>query len=346
MTDNRKARSGPRRIIINTYNYLFLRYGIDNLIRKFNQNTLTIINYHRINDPYKAGFDTFKPNVSATPEAFNQQLVYLKKRFNLVTARNIIDWMEGCVKLPSNAALITFDDGYLDNLTNAYPLLKEHGLSALVFLTTDFVGKSKPSYWDLAAYCFYHTPKESVQLPIMGITHWKTESEKELAMIQWIERIKTLPDGEKSTLIQRLPGLLNVAIPEGVLSRLFLTWAQVCELIDNGIEIGSHTVSHPILTRISLDQVKTELSESKKLIEKETGQVIEAFAYPNGQESDFNKQIITEVKITGYKLGFTLLNGSNPYTQIRNEPFTLKRIFVNYRDSFQRFTAMVNGLIR
>ena len=323
---------------------LLLRVGADRQLRHLNPETLTVLNYHRINDPDAAGFDSFKPNVSATPAVFSQQLAYLKKRFNLLTAREIGEWMRAKNGLPPNAALITFDDGYYDNLSEAYPLLKAHRLSALIFLTTDFVGKTRPTFWDTTAYCFYHTQKDALQTPLAGTLCWGNEAEKEAAMMRWIEATKALPDDEKSAAVQKLPGLLDVSVPEGVFSKLFLTWPQVRDLAHNGIEIGSHTASHPIMTRISIEQVRTELSESKKWIEEEIGQAVEYFAYPNGQSSDLNEQIITEVQNAGYKLAFTLINGTNPYNQINRSPYTLKRIFLSYRDSFPRFAARVNGL--
>ena len=343
MTEKRMPRFHPRRKILDSvFSLLLLRAGLDHQIRNSHPDSLTVLNYHRINNPAAAGFDTFKPNVSATPTVFNQHLSYLKKRFNLVTAREIAGWMHGKNKLPPNAALITFDDGYYDNLAEAYPLLKAHQLSALIFLTTDFVGKLKPSYWDTAAYCFYHTQQDYLQSPLTGLDHWENEFEKESVMIRWIEKAKTLLESEKSVMVQKLPGLLGVDIPDGTFSKLFLTSSQVRDLINNGIEIGSHTVSHPILTCIPVEQVRTELTQSKNWIEEETGRMVDYFAYPNGQTTDFNEQIITEVQNAGYKLAFTLLSGSNPYNQIKQAPYTLKRIFLSYRDSFPRFVAKVN----
>src|SRR5215216_6859046 len=84
--------------------------------------SLTVVNYHRIDDPHRTDFDSFKPNVSATPEDFNRQMDYLSKWFNVISMQNVLQWLDGQKELPSYAALITFDDGYLDNYTFAYPI--------------------------------------------------------------------------------------------------------------------------------------------------------------------------------------------------------------------------------
>src|SRR5919197_5136055 len=73
--------------------------------------SLTVVNYHRINDPERKDFDSFKPNVSATPAEFERQMDYLSNWFQVVTARDVVQWLDGQRELPPYAALITFDDG-------------------------------------------------------------------------------------------------------------------------------------------------------------------------------------------------------------------------------------------
>src|SRR5512146_238698 len=82
--------------------------------------SLTVVNYHRIDNPHRKDFDSFIPNVSATPEDFNRQMDYLAKWFNVVSLKDVIEWLDSRKELPPYAALITFDDGYLDNYTAAY----------------------------------------------------------------------------------------------------------------------------------------------------------------------------------------------------------------------------------
>ena len=117
--------------------------------------TLTVLNYHRIDNPFRRRIDTLRINISATPEDFAQQMDYISAYFNVVTCNDLVNWLYGKKELPDRAAMITFDDGYFDNLSNAYPILRERNLPAVIFLTTDFMGTRKPFYWDYIAYCFY-----------------------------------------------------------------------------------------------------------------------------------------------------------------------------------------------
>src|SRR5690349_15804132 len=101
--------------------------------------SLTVINYHRIDNPHRKDFDSFRPNVSATPDDFNRQMDYLSKWFNVISMQDVVQWLDGQKELPSYSALITFDDGYLDNYTFAYPILRGHNFPALIFLTTEHI---------------------------------------------------------------------------------------------------------------------------------------------------------------------------------------------------------------
>ena len=105
---------------------------------------LTVLNYHRIDDPLQAGFDSYKPNVSATPAAFQRQMEYLQQHYHVVSLGQLAAWLRGECELPTRAALITFDDGYRDNFSNAYPLLRSLGLPATIFLCTGCIGAETP----------------------------------------------------------------------------------------------------------------------------------------------------------------------------------------------------------
>jgi peptidoglycan/xylan/chitin deacetylase (PgdA/CDA1 family) len=317
-----------------------------NVLRVLNPGNLTILNYHRVTDPNDPCCDTFKPNISATPEMFDRQLTYIKKNFDIVTTSDIAACIYGNGKLPVNPALITFDDGYRDNYTNAYPILKNHGLSALIFITTDFVGRSKPSFWDVAAYAFAHTKMDSAELPLTGRQKWSNDKQKNAVMMRWVEVLKTVPELEKQRYAGQLPEILGVEAAEEHCGCVFMNWDNVREMAANGIEFGSHTLTHPIMTRIPSEQVTRELVESKRLIEKELGKTVETFAYPNGGHEDFNPEIINGLKDAGYKIAFTLIPGSNFTRQFRADPYTLRRIFLNHADSFPRFVAKVNGIRR
>jgi peptidoglycan/xylan/chitin deacetylase (PgdA/CDA1 family) len=335
-----------RRGVLNYLLRLFNEKGVYDVTRKLNPRALTVLNYHRINDIHQDAFYTFRPNVSAARDGFAQQMEYVKANYNLIKCEQLAAWLKGKFELPPHAALVTFDDGYYDNLANAYPVLRALSIPAIIFLTTDFIGAKIPLYWDYVAYCFSQTEKDSVYLPIVGSVSWSTEEERDIVLSNWVNELKAIPDVEKREIVSGLANLLNVTISEDAFSDLYLDWDQVRQLNQDGIEFGSHTMGHPILTRVDLAQVEAELMKSKKKIEDEIGSAVFAFAYPNGQKDDFSPEIINLVQKSGMEIAFSLLPGPTWYSTVRKNPFAIRRIYIGNKDTFPRFVAKLNGVSR
>jgi peptidoglycan/xylan/chitin deacetylase (PgdA/CDA1 family) len=325
---------------------LFHRLGIFDLVRKLTPNLLTVLNYHRIDDPFRASFDTFRPNVSATPSDFAMQMDYVSQKYNVISGTKLIAFIKAGRQLPARAAIITFDDGYYDNYTNAYPILKARNLQAIIFLATDFIGTCKPFFWDLIAYSFFHTKKEHAHLPHLGPQNWADALTRNIVMQNLIEALKKISDMEKQKVMDQLPKILGVDLPEDAFKNLIMSWSNARELSENGIELGAHTASHPILTRISLDAARAELLQSKQRVEVEIGKPSLSFAYPNGQPSDFNNEIMDRVRQAGFEIAFTLLPGPTQRAAVLKSPLAIRRIFLSYTDSFPRFAAKLVGLDR
>lgn len=308
--------------------------------------SLTVINYHRIDDPRRNGFDSFKPNVSATPSDFERQMDYLAKWFKVVSLKDIVDWLDGRRDLPPYAALITFDDGYLDNYTAAFPILRKYDFPALIFLTTGHIGTDAPFYWDMAAYCFLHTESDHLVFPDGHVEHWSNRQQLDQISRRWIEYMKTLPQTEKLIHVQRLPELMSVSIPKGFFKNLMMDWDQVRDMQKGRIEFGAHTVNHPILTRISLEQVREEVGRSKARIEQELGKTVLGFAYPNGQSSDLNTQVEQIVAESGIRTAFTLLNGPSSQSEVKRNPYAIRRIFISHKHSLAEYAMLLSPINR
>ena len=326
--------------------HLMQKAGIFDVTRKLSPHLLTVLNYHRIDDPWRGDFDTFRPNVSATPADFARQMDYLAKRYNVISGEELAHCVRMRRQLPPSAALITFDDGYFDNYRNAYPILKARRLPGIIFLASDYIGEKKPFYWDLIAYCFHHTEKTQADLPHLGSQSWADERSRRTVMQSWIAVLKKLPEVEKQELVEKIPMLLEVTVTPDAFSNLMMSWSQAKELSDNGIEMGGHTASHPILTRIAPEQASSELVRSKRRIEEAVGKRVVSFAYPNGQAGDFNADLMARVREAGFETAFTLLVGPTRYSTVMKNPFAIRRIYLSYRDSFSRFAAKLAGIGR
>lgn len=307
---------------------------------------LTVLAYHRIAEYAKPGIDTYLPNISATPTAFAQQMDYLQKYFNVISLTDLMAWYDTGALLPPNPALITFDDGYRDNFECALPILKERNMPAVIFLATNFIEQGEPFHWDIAAYCFYHTRLQHARLPVLGIQHWSTIESRWAIMARWLSVLKQISDAEKSKAVAQLPEVLDIEAPASAFANLSLTWDQVRTLLDNGIEMGAHTKSHPILTRVSLAEAKCEISGAKAKIEQETERRVRSFAYPNGSSHDFSASLHQVVQDAGISLGFTLLPPPTSLQHIHRSPIAIRRAFIHHKDTLERFAAKLIGVGR
>jgi len=268
---------------------------------------------------------------------------YLKSNYHVIGCNDLTAWLRGETKLPPNPALITFDDGYYDNMSNAYPILKEYGLTAIIFLAAGYMGSHNPFYWDLIAYCFYHSGKDTVLLPSGERLSWVDGPSRDRAVNRWVGLVKYFQEDEKRKFVDDLLKELDVAIPDNAFDGLYLTWDQVRELNNGVIEFGAHTVSHPILTRVPIDQAEKELIESKRRVEEEIGAPVKSLAYPNGGSSDFSSEMVDLVKKIGFELAFTLVPGPASYRTVRENPLTIPRIFLGASDTMPRFAAKLIG---
>lgn len=335
-----------QRKILNSLLRVLFDKGLFNVVPAYSPNLLTVLNYHRINDINQGNFTSYKPNVSATQVEFAKQMEHIKKNYNLINCEHLIAWLYGKRELPQRAALITFDDGYQDNLGNAYPILNALDIPAVIFITTDFIGSKTPFYWDFVAYSFSQTNKDCVNLPLLGNVKWTNVNERDNVLHRWITVLKKVPDVQKQECIGQLTNLLEVAIEEDAFMGLYLNWDQVRQLSRDGIEFGSHTASHPILTRVDSAHVRTELKKSKDRIEEEIGKPVIAFAYPNGQKDDYSQEIINQVRELGMNIAFSLLPGPTRYSNVRKNPFAIRRISIGNNDIFPRFIAKLSGMSR
>lgn len=323
---------------------LMLKIGFFDVVRYCMPPVLTVLCYHRVEDPFRSDFNLFRPNVSASPLEFARQMDYVRRHYSVITCEHLLSWLRGEKVLPRHPLVITFDDGYSDNLAFAYPILKERNLPAIIFLTTGFIGGDLPFYWDYVAYLFSHTQQISARLPITGEAAWTTAAEREKVMISWVDCVKKLHEAERRQAVSEIAAVLDVRVPERVFSNLYLTWEQIRMMDQNNIEFGAHTVNHPILTRISRDGVQEEVNKSKQQIENEIQRPISTFAYPNGQRSDFSDEVISIVREAGIEIAFTLLPGPTQIKVVRENPLAIRRIFLSHSDSFPRFVAKLFGL--
>src|SRR5262249_33831995 len=144
-----------------------------------------------------------QPNVSASPAMFARQVAYVAKHFNVIDLAALREFIQLGRPLPSRPLLITFDDGYLDNYSNAYPVLRQYGLPAVIFLVTDWIGTPTIPWWDECAYLFQHTTTTHAVLPLIGERSLAVPDQRIAARDALMRALKQVPESQKQAAMQQ-----------------------------------------------------------------------------------------------------------------------------------------------
>ena len=325
---------------------LVCRSGWLNLQLKFlrgfdSRPTVLILAYHRINHP--RAVSPFDPAaIDATPEDFERQVRFLKENFRLLTLARLDELLTAGCGLEGRSVIITFDDGYRDTYLHAYPILKKYAAPAVVFVTSGVIDRRDVFWWEKLYYFLHTAGKERLTLEIpgrgerefpLGSPGRRREVFKELSAL-----LNEVPEKDKLRLLRQVQERLGVRIPPRLGADFSLTWEQVRRMSEGGIEIGSHTVSHPLLSRLSEEELRFELIHSKRRIEEEIGKRVVSFCYPVGLPHAFTPQSKRMVQAAGYRLATSFSHGGNDPQNL--DRFALKRIGVSRHDSYDLFRAV------
>ena len=240
-------------------------------------------------------------------ERFNKLLGWIKAWFTVLPLDQAISKLK-CESLPERAAAISFDDGYADNRTVALPILLRHRLTATFFIATGFLDGGRmwnDSIIESVRAC--RKPILDLQLVDLGAYQVGTYQEKRAAIAAIIAKVKYRAISERIELTSSIATLANVLLP----TDLMMTSQQVREMREAGMQIGAHTVSHPILASIDLADARHEISQSKIFLEDLLGERVSLFAYPNGKPGvDYLKEHVSMAKELGFDAAVSTAKGS------------------------------------
>ena len=303
--------------------------------RMLNRNKGLILMYHR--------FRETADGVSTSARCFSEQLDYLAEHYRIVTLSELAGYLTRGRPVPPGLAVITIDDGYRDCYDIAFPILRERKIPATTFVVTDFVDQATWLWTDKVRYLTASAPGSLLETTIEHHS-LRIALDGRYSRLKGAERVNTelklISDEAKDDAICGIAESLDVKIPDVPPAEyLPLTWEQIREMDSSGIEVGSHTVTHPILTRISAGRLRNELRESRARLEGVLGHKVELLGYPNG---DHNQSVQLEAARAGYKCAVTADYGLN---NGRSNLLALKRIhtehdiahFVKNTSGFEQF---------
>lgn len=272
-------------------------------------NGLYCFNYHRIGDSNQTSFD---PNVfSCDTEHLDMHIKAIKDNFEIISIRELCKLIESAQTPDKRYALLTFDDGYYDNYSHALPVLKRNRVSAVFYLTTELLDNQNIPWWDEIAWYINHTQAQSLDLGGIKL-ELSAKKKRPLLIREIIHTAKTHPVLNVQQCLELIKQQLShpdMPSPQG--ERLFMNWDEAKSLVEAGMEIGSHTVSHNILAQQATEQQKFELEQSRHLLESRLGCEVLSIAYPVGNYDCFTKVTCQIAERAGYQVGFSNVPGNN-----------------------------------
>ena len=293
---------------------------------------LMILNYHRIGDASKTPYD---PGVfSATAEEFDAQITYLKRRYRIVTLEEVRDVVRGD-SLSEPLVLITFDDGYVDNYTSAFPILRGHNVQGTFFLPTAFIGTGTLPWWDVIAFIVKRSQRKTIHLHYPEKATFVLKPERLPEIIMRILQLYKQPSMQESErFIFELESSCESSRPSDHSERCFLNWDEAREMRRAGMAFGSHTHSHEILSKLSPVQQLLELIKSREVLERQLDHPVDTLAFPVGQKDTFSLETLLMLGSAGYRAAFSFYGGLNLPGKVC--PFDVLRYGVDGQ-SYSRF---------
>jgi peptidoglycan/xylan/chitin deacetylase (PgdA/CDA1 family) len=265
-----------------------------------------VFNYHRVGDPAQSPFD--RALFSATQDVFDRQVRFIKKHFDVAVPAELDD----VLAQGRRAVMLTFDDGYRDNSDFALPVLKQHQVPATFFITSGFLDDRPIAWWDEIAWMIRSASVTSLSLKSWGGGDFLlTDADaREAAIKQALNLFKRLPQEETAAFLSQLSEFTGSGrCPRELSDRLWMTWDMVRELDRCGMEIGGHTMTHPVLANTDLPTQRQEVLGCKNRIEAELGHPITAFSYPVGLPFSFTSETERLLDATGYRWAFSFSGG-------------------------------------
>jgi peptidoglycan/xylan/chitin deacetylase (PgdA/CDA1 family) len=285
-----------------------------------------VLSYHRVADE-RPGYR----DIAVAPRTLRAHIDFLRRRgYSFLSLSEYEEYLSGSRALERDSVLLTFDDGYRDNYSAAFPVLREFGIPAAVFLCTGPIDEDRLLWWDRVAAAVRslraagtRAVVEAGDLPPTAVDTLRRglagdDRQASLAIGDLVDSLKSLSAEAR----ERALAALERPAPPSNGGGLMLTWDMVREMRSGGIGFGAHSVTHPAFSDLSAEEARAEISGSVSAIERELGERVTAFAYPYGKEDFIDTSTAQWLRECGIRWAFTTENGWNgPET----DPMALRR---------------------
>jgi peptidoglycan/xylan/chitin deacetylase (PgdA/CDA1 family) len=277
---------------------------------------VTVLMYHRITrsgDPFP-GLDLAR---------FRSQMKWIKRHCMVIAPEDLPRFARDTSRTRP-AVLVTFDDGYRDYYENAYPVLDELQIPAVVFLATSFMDNGGMIWTDALHWAAGATRMSAATLPWDRTATYdlRAEAGREALLRQCKRHLKDAPDADRRRWMVTLFAELGVAGRDGEIARQMMNWDEV-RAIAGLTRCGGHTHTHPIMSQLESSELEREVRVCRDRIAVETGVAPRYFAYPNGRSVDFTEASKEVLRRYGFEFAFTTIEGVNTRDA---DPLALRRM--------------------
>jgi len=301
-------RTGLSRAIVGT--------GVASIGRRlFPKNGALILYGHRVQDDDEGDLQGLRPSW------FADQMAYLHQHYQFLPLSNLLDCYEQQRPVPKNSVVVTFDDGFRDNFTNAYPILQRFHVPATVFLVTGCVSSGDLPWPQKVGYMFQHTKVESLCHETTGGSCLGLRSTQERKQAKHIVKnaLSLLPRIQRERSLDELSEALQVDVPRDRM----LTWDEVETMRKGGTEFGAHTFSHPCMALQSSKEARWEMEESLREFQTRLGITRPPFVFPSGS---YTQELVKMAISVGFRCVFQSRTSIRVNSIENTTQFTLSRI--------------------
>ncbi|MGE3528748.1 MAG: polysaccharide deacetylase family protein [Methyloceanibacter sp.] len=310
-----------------------------------------ILAYHRIVEP-----DIDPWGLAVAPDRFQEQLAVLRETREPFAMSAFLDRLERG-NLPANAVAVTFDDGYVDNLTAAKPRLERAGIPAAVFIATGYVGATREFWWDELARLILEFPSaidcevavggKRQRLTLRALaeartpwTDWRhPRTEREQAYIEMWGHLRSLTSARRDEALAALRAVLESG--PAAANDLPMRAEEIAALASGGsIEIGAHSQTHPVLTALPPEDMRREIAISKSECERLIGRPVEGFAYPHGAHDEAT---CASVREEGFRFACAIKNRSIDADRFDNLALPRLKVLNWTAEAFERAMAALEA---
>jgi len=319
------------------------RLGLTRAWRVFDRTSVPVVLLHGVlPDADASPFNASGKFIS--PARLGAYLERITRVFTVVSAEDLLGEL-AAGRRPSNAIVLTFDDGYANNREHALPLLARMGLPFTVFVTTGFLDSPAVLWNDLLEFALYSTREQ--RLPagtLAGELPLGSAAERRAAIATLKQALKRKPRAQAVEEVDHLCGVLGTDPTASKLADVrFMTSDDVRHLADAGVGIGGHGVTHAVLSRETEDRARAEVVDCKARLEGLTGRSVRLFAYPNGRREDFTPAVKRDLAKAGYEAAFTTIHGLHKPGE---DLFEIKRISLDNRWTYEEFETRATGILK